>query len=96
MARQTDVKEFKNLRFIKHPVNGFDNIAQCEFPNGYGLSVVNGEYACCKKDTYEVGILHNGELTYNTPLTDDVLPDVSPERIDELIATVKSWKKDQY
>lgn len=96
MTPQTDVSKFEDLKFIEHPVNHFDHIAQCEFPNGYGLSAVDGECAYCTEGNYEVGILHNGELTYNTPLTDDVLADVSPERINELIATVKSWEKDQY
>lgn len=43
-----------------------------EFGNGYGASVINDGYGS-EEGLYEVGVLHGGKLTYQTPLTDDVL-----------------------
>ena len=96
IKQQEKINRFEDLKFDKHPILGLQNIAQCRFPNGYGLSVVNGEYAYCSNGTYEVAILHNGEVTYDTPLTNDVMPCVTPKRITELIGIVKGWNKDQY
>lgn len=43
-----------------------------EFPNGYGASVINDGYGA-EQGLYEVGVLFQGNLTYETPITDDVL-----------------------
>lgn len=96
IKQQTNINRFEDLKFDKHPSFMLQDIARCCFPNGYGLSVVNGDGAYCTKDTYEVAVLHDGELTYDTPLTDDVMSCVTPERITELIGIVKGWNKDQY
>lgn len=94
MELQKNINGFQDLKFRQHPNDISGTIAQCEFENGYGLSIVNGDYAYCTEGTYEVAILHNGEITYNTPLTDDVLIDVSPSEINTLIKVVKSFNKD--
>jgi hypothetical protein len=43
-----------------------------EFPNGYGGSVIDDGYGN-EEGLYELAVLHNGHLTYDTPITDDVL-----------------------
>ena len=96
VKQQTDVNTFDDLKFYSHHYDRFGKIEQCRFPNDYGLSVVNGEGAYCTADTFEVAILHNGGITYDTPLTNDVLPSQSKENINLLIKEVKSWDKDQY
>lgn len=47
--------------------------AKITFPNGYGASVLRGGAAYTAGGTYEVAVLHNGDITYDTPITDDVL-----------------------
>lgn len=42
------------------------------FPNGFGASVINDGYGA-ESGLYELGVLHNDHLTYETPITDDVL-----------------------
>lgn len=96
VKQQTDVNTFDDLKFYSHPNNRGGKIAQCRFPNDYGLSVINGEGAYCTADTFDVTILHDGGITYNTPLTNDVLSSQSKEDINLLIKEVKSWDKDQY
>lgn len=45
------------------------------FPNGYGASVIsNGMSYGGSKGLFEVAVLDkNGDICYNTPVTDDVL-----------------------
>jgi len=45
------------------------------FPNGYGASVVSGPNTYGGNDgLFEVAVLdNNGEITYNTPVTGDVI-----------------------
>lgn len=43
VKQQTDVNTFDDLKFYSHHYDRFGKIAQCRFPNDYGLSVVNGK-----------------------------------------------------
>ena len=88
---------FKELNFKPHPLTPmFDQQALVEFPNGYGISVINGEHAYCDANTYEVAIMKDGAYYYKTPLTDDVLSYQTPEDIDKILKTVESYEKNQY
>lgn len=86
---------FKELDFYPNFFTDGEQ-AKYSFPNRYGISVVNGSRAECTEDTYEVGILHNGHLTYNTPLANDVLYCQTPEEINKLLATIEKWSPNQY
>lgn len=88
--------EFKDLVFEKHTVSLLNSQAFHQFPNGYGVSVIDGDYAFCDKGTYEVAIMKEGEVCFDTPLTNDVLRYQTPEDIDEILKQVESYKKDQY
>lgn len=70
--------------------------AKYSFPNGYGISVIDGYGTYSMKGTYEVGITYEDHLTYNTPLTNDVLADQTPEEINEILATIEKWSPNQY
>ena len=68
------MKQFKDLQFKKHPqLNGI--VSRITFDNGYGASVVKHEFSYGgKDDLYEVAVLNkDGELTYETPITNDVI-----------------------
>lgn len=94
------MKEFKDLLFKQHPtgMGGFQ--ATMEFENGYGVSVVCGEYrystprtnlyAASMYEAYEVAILKNGSLCYDTSITDDVIGYVSPEEISKIMGLVQN------
>jgi hypothetical protein len=68
------MKQFKDLQFKKHPqLNGI--VSRITFDNGYGASVVKHEFSYGgKDDLYELAVLNkDGELTYETPITNDVI-----------------------
>jgi hypothetical protein len=68
------MKQFNDLQFKKHrELNGV--VARITFDNGYGASVVKHEYSYGGKDgLYELAVLDkDGELTYETPITNDVI-----------------------
>jgi hypothetical protein len=68
---------FTELEFTPHPIGSGVQAIQF-FPNGYGVSVVRfpGSYGY-EHDLYEVAILkgtsENWSITYDTPITSDVL-----------------------
>ena len=86
---------FNDLKFRQHEIF-CGTIAKYEFPNGYGVSVVESDFTYNDEGTYEVGITHNGYLTYNTPITKDVLGFQTPEDINELLDTIEKWSPNQY
>lgn len=87
------MKTFKDLEFDERirPFGG--SRAVIEFENEYGLSIVEGHGCYQDEGTYEVGILHEGSLTYDTSITDDVLSYQSVEDIEKLMVEVQNLKK---
>jgi hypothetical protein len=68
------MKTFKDLEFEQLPdLSGI--YCRIMFENGFGASIVKHKYSYGGKDgLYEIAILDNdGEITYTTPITDDVL-----------------------
>lgn len=85
------MKTFNDLEFKAHPYQGhFDQQAVLNFPNGYGVSVVNGRGAYCGPGTYEVAILKDGNIDYSTEITDDVLSYQTPDEITEVMAKLQN------
>jgi len=53
------------------------------FPNGYGASVIKHDMSYGgKRDLWELAVLKNGELCYNTSVTSDVLGHLSDEDVE--------------
>lgn len=57
-------------------------VSQFTFPNGYTASLAETGMAYGGR---EIGVLHNGELVYDTPITSDVLGHLTPEEADDII-----------
>ena len=89
------MKTFKDLQFTKHPNynGGFTTHATMQFPNNYGVSVITG-YGAYGSDEmpYEVAILYNKSLTYNTPITDDVIGYCDEKKVTEIMKTAQLLK----
>jgi len=68
------MKQFKDLEFVKHP-NHIEGVqARITFDNGYGASVVKSPYTYGgDKGLYELAVFKDGEITYDTPITNDVI-----------------------
>ena len=67
------MKTFKDLEFKPHPIGGI--MSRMMFDNGYGVSVIKTPYSYGgDRGKYELAVLDSqGEITYETPITDDVL-----------------------
>ena len=80
-----------DLVFKKHLL-GFDGtVATHTFSNGYGASIVTGEYAYSNESApYELAVLHNNEITYDTELTDDVLGYLTEDEVNEYLLKIEA------
>jgi hypothetical protein len=82
---------FNDLEFINHP-GGFGVYARIFFPNGFGASIVKSEYSYGGKDgLYELAVIEEetGEITYGTPITDDVVGYLTEEGVSTLLAEIE-------
>ena len=86
-----DVVTFEKLNFQTHPMG---TRQQCivQFPNGYGASIVKGEHTYGGKDgLYEIAIFgKDGEISYSTPITSDVLGYLSEEDVEKTLSDIKN------
>ena len=100
------IKTFKDLEFEMHPIlldaksqdtkEIFANSkhAVMEFENGYGVSVVFGDQFCSNGiDTYEVAIIKDNHVCYDTPLTDNVLAYQNENEVTEIMRKVQEFNK---
>ena len=100
------IKTFKDLEFVMHPIlldaksqdtkEIFANSkhAAMEFENGYGVSVIFGEQFCSNGiDTYEVAIIKDNHVCYDTPLTDNVLAYQNENEVTEIMRKVQEFNK---
>lgn len=81
---------FKELVWKTHPV--FDNGKQAEvsFDNGYGASIITGDGAYTSGSDYELAVLKDGKLCYDTPITDDVLGYLSEDDVTTTLAQIEA------
>ena len=85
------MKKFKDLDFIELDpyMNGVG--ANMMFENGYGVSVVCHSFSYGgNSGLYELAVLdREGNIPYDTPVTDDVLGHLTPEGVTEKMAFVQ-------
>ena len=86
------MKTFKDLKFELHPI-GSGMRATADFDNGYSVSVVCGDlFYSNGMDTYELAILKDRHICYNTPITDDVIGYLSEDEVTEVMKRVQELK----
>jgi hypothetical protein len=90
LPNNLNVTEFKELKFQKHPA-GLGEQCIVQFLNGYGASVVKGPHTYGGQDgLYELAVFgKNGEITYDTPITNDVLGYLSEEDVSNILNQIK-------
>jgi hypothetical protein len=83
-------KTFADLNFVTHEM-GWGTHAVMEFPNGYGVSVVAGSdyFFVDDEHPYELAVLKNGSLCYDTPITNDVLGHLDSEDVTDVMRQVQ-------
>ena len=92
------MKTFKDLKFKSHS-SGDGLMARFNFKNGFGVSVVRfkitndsyGSYTDNEQE-WEVAILKNDELTYETNLTNDVIGHQSEEDVSNIMKKIQGLK----
>ena len=81
---------FEQLKFGTHPSGIGGSRAVIDFPNGYGASVISGpQWYTDESHPYELAVLQNGSLTYETPITDDVIGHLTEGDVELLLARIK-------
>ena len=82
---------FQELKFQDHTLVGRK---QCivQFSNGYGASIVQGEHTYGGKDgLYELAVFgEDGHITYDTPITDDVLGYLTEQDVEDTLNKIKN------
>ena len=65
-----------------------------EFSNGYGASVIQSEYSYGHEDgLYELAVLKDGELCYDTPITGDIIGYLSADEVTEYLQRIEGLKE---
>lgn len=80
--------KFGELDFIYDPetAGGGMSRATHEFENGYGASVIIGHFSYGGREgLYELAVLHNDSLCYDTHITDDVIGYLTKEEVEGLL-----------
>jgi len=89
--KNIDMK-FEDLEFKE--LSDFNGGVYCriQFDNGFGASIVKHQYSYGGGDgLYEIAVLDSGgEITYTTPITDDVLGYLSEEDVERYVNEIKN------
>ena len=81
---------FNDLTFKTHPSHMEGVQARITFENGYGASVVKTPYTYGgDMGLYELAVFKDGEITYATPITDDVIGYLRPEDVTDVMAKIQ-------
>ena len=84
------MKTFNDLVFGQHSCIDFLMQAKLQFENGYGVSVLFGGIAYSNGiDTYEVAVLKDGSLCYDTEITNDVIGYIEKEEVTNVMIRVQ-------
>lgn len=82
------MKTFKDLEFNPHSVAGTHAIIH--FDNKYGVSVICGDiFFSNGVDTYELAVLYDGSITYNTDITNDVIGNLTADQVTDVMIKVQ-------
>ena len=88
------MKKFEDLQFerINDAPYMVGKKSRMHFDNGYGVSVVSHSYSYGGRDgLYEIAVLDsNDELTYDTPVTNDVIGYLTEEDVSNVMKQVQS------
>lgn len=85
--------KFADLTFKPHP-DGVGIQATVDFPNGYGASIIQAPCSYGGEDgLYELAVVHNGSICYNTLITDDVLGHLAEEDIEGILAEIETLEE---
>ena len=85
------MKTFKDIEFKTNPMGeDFGIVSRTEFDNGYGVSVVKSPHTYGgDKGLYELAIFKDGEICYDTPITNDVIGYLRPIDVTDVMEKIQ-------
>ena len=85
-------KTFKDIEFEEfEKYNGV--ISRTEFENGYGVSVIKHDNSYGgDRGLYELAIIKDGDIVYDTPITSDVIGHLTPEEVSRYMIKIQELK----
>lgn len=82
---------FKDLKFEPHPAGLGGVRATHDFPNGYGVSVIQTSFSYGgESGKYELAVMDKNGVCYTTPVTSDVEGHLSKKEVTELMLKVQA------
>ena len=85
------MKTFQDLDFKPYAIG--DGVqARMDFDNNFGVSVIKFRGSYGYPNLWEVAVMHNGNLCYDTYITDDVLGHQTDEEVTDIMAQVQALK----
>ena len=87
----TNMKTFDDLQF--KPTQYMNGVqSRLQFENGYGVSVVKGDYSYGGKDgLYELAVLgKDGMVTYDTHVTNDVMGHLTMQEVTDTMIEIQN------
>ena len=83
--------KFADLKFKRHPNSPDATQARVNFPNGYGASIITGSmFYTDPKHPYELAVLKNDRLCYDTCITDDVLGHLTKQDVQDNLDLIEA------
>jgi len=85
------MKTFKNIIFKSNPMGEeYGIVSRTQFDNGYEASVVKSKYTYGgDKGLYELAVFKDGEICYDTPITNDVIGYLRPEDVTDVMEKIQ-------
>ncbi len=89
------MKTFNDLEFKPHAAGMGGVMSRITFENGYGASVVQTFFSYGGDEgLYELAVLDsNGQLTYSTPVTNDVEGRLTEDDVTKLMEQIQNLKQ---
>jgi len=85
------MKTFNDIVFKTNPMGAdFGIVSRTQFDNGYEVSVVKSPHSYGgDKGLYELAIFKDGDICYDTPITNDVLGYLSDKDVTEVLIKIQ-------
>ena len=84
------MKTFNDLDFQSMQF-GIGVIARINFDNGYGASVVKSTFSYGgNQDLYELAVIKDDAICYDTPITDDVLGYLTEDDVTKYLSQIQN------